>query len=130
MDNNNSIIDNLLIEFKEQREALKVMILDLEKVKEKIDTLFPDSLDKRFSRFFEEKVKTASGIFSTLLEIRKEITRGLKDEIEIRRKLEKETEKENFDIEEFLDIRKLAGKVEHLRDISNSKIDKVESLRN
>lgn len=124
---NEIIVEQLLSEFKEQRDSLKLMIKDLEVVKEKIDNLFPEgTLDKRYSRFFEEKVKSATGIFSALLDIRKEITKSLKDEIELRRKLTKEEKESAFNLESLLDIGNLASKVEKLQKINKPKIEKVE----
>jgi len=124
---NEIIVEQLLSEFKDQRDSLKLMIKDLEVVKEKIDNLFPEgTLDKRYSRFFEEKVKTATGIFGALLDIRKEITKSLKDEIELRRKLTKEEKESAFNLESLLDIGNLASKVEKLQRINKPKIEKVE----
>lgn len=121
------IVEGLLLEFKEQRDSLKLMILDLEKVKEKIDNLFPEgTLDKRYSRFFEEKVKSATGIFSALLDIRKEISRGLKDEIELRRKLVKEEKDFGAGLENLLDIGNLASKFEKLQKVNNKAKEKVD----
>ena len=109
---NEEVITNLLQEFKEQRESIKNMIEDIEKLQENIDTIFPQSLDKRYTRFFEEKVKTITGFFNVLLDMRKEITKSIKDEIEIRRRLTKDDIGESGTIEDLLDIRKIAKKVE------------------
>lgn len=144
---NEIIVNELLLEFKEQRESLKLMIKDLELVKEKIDNLFPEgTLDKRYSRFFEEKVKSATGVFSALLDIRKEITKSLKDEIEIRRKVTKDDKESFLNLESILDIGNLASKVETLRrfndstekiktklaPINNNELDKdnIENIKN
>jgi len=110
MPTTNEIIDGLLTEFKTHRDAIMIMIEDIEKLKTKIDTLIPDTMDKRYIRFFEEKVKTASEFFRTLLEMRKEIQKSLKDEIELRRKTN--IGGGEVDIEEIIDIRKMADKVE------------------
>ena len=124
---NSEIINNLLIEFQEQRDALKIMISDLEKVKEKIDKLFPDSLDSRYIRFFEEKVKTATGMFNTILDVRKEIIRSLKDEIDLRKKIN--DQEQGIDIETIgnvLNVRSLADRIEQFqkrKDINEKKID-------
>lgn len=121
---NEEIIQNLLDEFQTQRDALKKMIVDLDLIKKNIDKLFPESLDKRYARFFEEKVKTATGMFNILLDIRKEITKNLKDEIEIRTKLDKKIENEDF--ESMFNIRDLASKVESL----NKKKNKILKSEN
>ncbi len=123
-DYRSNISDELLGEIKEQREALKLMIVDLELIKNKIDKLFPESLDKRFIRFFEEKVKTATGIFNSILDMRKEITKSLKDEIEIRRKLTGGID-EDFD---NIDIHKLASKIEKLNKTKDKLKEKVKNI--
>ena len=113
--------EGLLSEYREQRKALKLMIIDLEKLKDKIDKIFPDSLDKRYMRFFEEKVKSATGLFSTILDMRKEINKSIKDEFEIRRKMKGA----DGDSEDDADIIALAEKVEALNkrtNVSNKKI--------
>lgn len=103
-------IESLLTEYKQNRDDLKLMLKDIQSLKEKIDTLFPDKLDNRYMHFFEEKVKTATEMFKALLDIRKEISKSLKDEIELRRKMVKE-EEHGDDV----DIMELADKVEELK---------------
>jgi len=110
MSSTTEIIDELLTEFKVHRDAIMEMIGDIEKLKLKIDTLIPDNLDARYVRFFEEKVKTATEFFRTLLEMRREIQKSLKDEIELRRKTN--IGGDALDIEDIIDIRKMAYKVE------------------
>lgn len=105
-------IDELLSEFAEHRTEIKKMIEKLEEIKDKIDVLIPTSLDKRLARLFEEKVKAMTSLFGTILEMRKEIGKSLKDEIELRRKMTKFDEE--FD-ESILDIRSLSDKVEEFK---------------
>lgn len=113
MQTNEEIIDELLMEFKNHRDAVMQMVTDIEVLKEKIDMLIPDKLDSRYVRFFEEKVKTVTEFFKTLLEMRKEIQKSLKDEIEIRRKID--VGEKEMGIEDLINIRSLAGKVEDFR---------------
>lgn len=97
-------VDELLAEYQDQRMALKLMIDDLEKIKVKVDTILPERLDNRIVRFFEEKIKTISALFQIVLDVRKEILKSVKDEVEIRTKVSL-----GDDIEESLeDIRGLA----------------------
>lgn len=103
-------LDLLIDEFKENRESLKNMILELNKFKEKIYLIFPDKVDARYIRFFEEKVKATTALFNAILDIRKEINKSLKDEIELKRRLD---ENENGEVES-VDIRSLAAKIELL----------------
>lgn len=107
-------IDELLEEFVEHRAAIKAMIKDLEKIKENVDKVIPTRLDARHIRFFEEKVKSVTGLFNSLLEMRKEIARCVREEIEIRRKLDK-GEKE-YDLDELFDVRQFADKVDEFKD--------------
>jgi hypothetical protein len=107
---NKERIDILLKEYDDHRDALKSMIVDLEAIRIKIDTLIPTSLDARYMRFFEEKVKSITALFNALLEMRKEITKSVKDEIEIRRKIRDDDEL--IDIEDMVDVRKMVTKIE------------------
>ena len=116
----NTEIGNLFTDYTEQRVQLKKMIDDLEKVKAKVDTLFPDVITARNRFFFDEKIKTASALFSSLLEIRKEVIKSIKDEIELRRRFELEgRELEETDD----DIRKLASKIEQLTGVKLTAIE-------
>lgn len=107
---NQEIIQELLLEFREHRDAIKTMIVDLETIKEHIDRLIPKRLDARYARYFEEKVKSVTELFKTLLEMRKEIQKSLKEEIDLRRKTN--IEDIERDIESIIDIRGLANKVQ------------------
>jgi len=116
-------IEYLLGQYEEQRDALKLMIQDLEKIKAKVDTILPDRLDNRFVRFFEEKIKTISNLFQTVLEIRKEIIKSVKDEFEIRVKVILGDEIEDS----LTDIRDLAKKVEKLQ--KETKLAEEEQIK-
>jgi hypothetical protein len=110
-------INALLGEYDNHRLEIKSMIEYLEKIKVRIDTLIPDKLDARYVRFFEEKVKSITGLFNTLLEMRKEIAKSIKDEIEIRRRIK--NAEEMIDIEDVLDIRSMAKKIDEFKDQKN-----------
>ena len=109
-----SRVEHLLKEFDDHRVALKDMIKELDGIKEKIDRLIPTSLDARYIRFFEEKVKSVTNLFNSLLEMRKEIIKSVREEIELRRKLE--PSEGGSDIENQIDIRKVAEKVEGFKE--------------
>lgn len=111
---NQQIIQELLLEFKEHRNAIMVMIGDLEQMKVNVDRLFPAKLDARYARFFEEKLKAATELFKTLLEMRKEIQKSLKEEIDLRRKID--ISESDEDIEKVIDIRGIADKVQGFQD--------------
>lgn len=111
---NEDIILELLSEFKGHRDAVMDMIGDLETIKKDVDRLIPKKLDARYARFFEEKVKSVTELFKTLLEMRKEIQKSLKEEIDLRRKIT--VNEGTDDIEKVIDIRGLADKVQSFQD--------------
>jgi Skp family chaperone for outer membrane proteins len=120
---NQEIIIELLAEFKEHRISVMQMIKDLEEIKQNIDRLIPAKLDARYARFFEEKVKSVTELFKTLLEMRKEIQKSLKEEIDLRRKIDiSEAEQ---DIESIIDIRSVAEKVESFQKKQNQFKDDI-----
>jgi hypothetical protein len=108
------IASELLVEFDEHRKAIKSMITDLEKIKAKIDRVIPDTLDARYIRFFEEKVKSVTNLFNSLLEMRKEITKSVREELELRNRISGPKDKLQ-ELEDLLDIRQMAEKVEDFR---------------
>ena len=101
-------IKELLEEFKENRDKIKEMINDVEKLSSRISSMFPDKLEIRYARFFEEKVKSATELFRILLDMRQELSRSLKTEIDVRSKT-------NSDDNSSLDITEIARKVEKLQ---------------
>ena len=130
MEGNQEIIDNLLLEFKDQRDAVVSMISEIEQLKSSVDGIFPDKLDARFKMYFDDKLKAATEFFKVLLDMRKEITKSLKDEIEIRRKIQNKDM--SIDVEDLLDIRKLSSKVEDFKKqkerLQKKRIEKPESI--
>lgn len=112
-ENNNQIIARLLKEFQEHRDAVMAMVTDIAKLQESMEKLIPDTLDARYLRFFEEKVKTVTEFFKTLLEMRKEIQKSLKDEIELRRKFS--LDEKGISVEDMIDIRGVAKTIEKFK---------------
>jgi len=106
------LILELLQEYKENRDALKVLLKDIEAIKEQVSSIFPERIDKRYKYLFEEKIKTATSFFNSLLDIRKEISRSLKDEMDLRRKL---AGTGIGDLESLLNIAELADRVERVQ---------------
>ena len=126
--NEYDIYESLIEEFKAQRTAIKDMITDLEKIKVKIDSLFPEQLDKRYMRFFEEKIKSVTELFKVILDMRKEIIKNTKDEFELRRKLN--SSDDSADIDGLFDIKKIAERVDKIRKekiLLEQKIESTES---
>jgi hypothetical protein len=114
IDLQNEKIEALLVEFTIHRDAIREMIVDLEKIRANIDRLIPDTLDARYVRFFEEKVKSITNLFNALLEMRKEIAKSAKDEIEIRRRVKNKIV--DIDLDELFDIRSMVDKIDTLKD--------------
>ncbi len=108
-----SHVEGLLKEFDDHRVAIKEMIDELDVIKKNVDRLIPTTLDARYVRFFEEKVKSITNLFNSLLEMRKEIVKSVREEIDLRRKLESKGGIE--EIEDIIDIRKVAKKVESFK---------------
>lgn len=113
---NEIVIQNLLEDFQIQRTALNAMITEIENLKMNVDKLFPEKLDARYTKFFEEKIKTAVSMFNVILDIRKELLKTTKDEIDLRRRV---TGKGNLN--DLIDVRKIAKSIEDF-DTKNSKL--------
>lgn len=125
---NDQKIDDLLLEFVDHRVEIKKMINELEVIRENIDRILPTSLDARYVRFFEEKIKTITSLFNSLLEMRKEILKSVKDEIDIRRRMIDKEADLNF--EDLLDVRGMAKtidefKAEHVNK-QRSRLEKIK----
>ena len=106
-------VSALLDEFSFHRDEVKKMIDEVDELRQNIDKLIPKKLDARYIRFFEEKVKSMTSFFSTLLDMRKEIIKSIKDEIELRRKLGAADGSVN--VEDAIDIRSIADKVDEFQ---------------
>ena len=116
--------ERLLEEFEDHRKAIKEMIVELNGIKANIDRLIPTTLDARYIRFFEEKVKSITQLFNSLLEMIKEITKSVREEIDLRRKIDAKDGIE--EIEDLIDIRKIAEKVETFKVDQQKFKDKIE----
>lgn len=124
----NSKVQELLSEFEQQRDSLKTMVDEIESIRGKVSNLFPDSLDARSVRFFKEKVETFTEFYKMLLDLRKEIMKSVKEEIEMRRKLGNvDDEMSEDDIMSMLDITKLASHVEKLNKEKEKTLRKVSN---
>lgn len=123
-------IEQLLKEFSDQRDALNKMVAELEVIKSKVDRLFPETLDSRYVRFFNEKVQSATELFKAVLDIRKEIMKSLKDEIEMRKKFELKID-DDEELEKLVDVRSLARKIEKINEVKKSEMEKkIEEFSN
>ena len=123
MTETNDKINELLSQFEEHRNAIHEMIQHVERIKSKIDKIIPDKLDARYIRYFEEKVKSITGLFNTILDMRKEIAKSVKDEIELRRKIDSGDDL-NKRLEELLDVRSLVAEVNKFKKEDNRQKEK------
>ena len=103
----------LIAEYVEQKNELKKMVAELEKLKVGIEKIFPEKLDARYSRFLEEKIKAVTELFRGILDIRKEISKNIKDEFELRNRYNVGGRSEDDDFGTG-DIRSLVRKLEQL----------------
>ena len=85
--NQDKEISELLQEHKSNRTKLESYIGKLQPLLDKVDGLFPATLDYRNKFVIEEKIKTMSVFFGTILNFQQEINRSVVSEIEIRRKM-------------------------------------------
>ena len=127
MKDNESIIDpkiqELLSQLSESRSELTKYMVDVDAIRNKVDGIFPAGQDFRNKWVIEEKIKTVSSLYSTILNIRQEFNKTIKDEIEIRRKLV--TDK--GDGEQVVDVRAMARMIEEHQKNDALESKKIES---
>ena len=122
---NEEKISQLLSEFEVYREEINTMIKELEELKATIMKLIPERLDNRYVRLYEEKVKSMTDFYKTRLEMRKEKIKSVKDEIDLRRKVEG-GEDALEDLINKIDIRDLSAKAEKMNKDKNNLREVVE----
>jgi len=121
----NPVSEKLIAEYVEQKNKLKEMVAELEKLKIGIEKIFPEKLDARYSRFLEEKIKAVTELFKGILEIRKEITKNIKDEFELRSRYIEDKDSDT-DIFGTADVRYIVKKIEQLNKEDDKK--KLEAI--
>ena len=100
-------IEKLLKELSTSREELKKYITDVDILRNKISEMFPQNMDFRNRYVLDDKIKTMSSFYGILLNIRQEINKTIKEEIELRRKLKPGGDNT------ITDIRQLAEMIEN-----------------
>jgi len=125
------LVEGLLDEFKSQRDQIVSMVEEVEGLRQQVALLFPESIDSRTRRFLEDKVKAMVAFYNVLLDMRKEISKSIKDELEVRRRLD-DNDVDLDDIDSLLDIRELSKKVEKFGDdktkLQKKRIDKQKGM--
>jgi len=119
--NQDDIFDSLVKEFSSSRKEIYKMIEELDGIMKNVKQLFPDKFDARYRMVFQERVKAVTELFKACLDMRKEITKNIKEEVELRRKVGKSDSIEN--IEEILNIASMAEKIEDFQ----NKVTKTKS---
>jgi len=119
INNKEDKFQSLLEEFTKVRDSIYKMIEDVEVISANVKDLFPEKFDARYRMIFQERVKATTEIFKTLLDMKKEITKNIKDEIDIRRKIQSGDKFEQ--IEELINMSDMMDKIEEFE----SKIKKT-----
>lgn len=112
--------EDLLNELAKSRDQLTEMISDVDKCKSTILGVAANTTDYRNRYSKEDRLKTITSFYGTLLALRQEYNRNIISEIELRRKLEK-----GDDGEVELDIAKIAKQMEALSKKKESAIKKL-----
>lgn len=120
---NKNKYDQLLDELTASRNELVKDIETVQKCKDAVIGVATNTTDYR-SRFAkEDRIKTISGFYSTLLALRQEYNRNIINEIELRRKLEK-----GDDGEITFDVVKIAKQLEAAKKASEKKNQTITEL--
>ena len=120
-----NIIKKLIGEFSETRDEIKNMIIEIEEISKNVKDLFPDKFDARYRMIFQERVKATTELFKTLLDMRKELTKSIKDEIDIRRKI-KSGKIEN--LEDLLDMSHIMDRIGEFQETTKKVKKKEKSI--
>jgi len=97
-------IFELLDDLATYRKKLISYSEQLEVVKDDVVSIFPKKLDYKDRFFLEDKIKTMSSFYSSILNIRQEVNKMIVQEIEIRRRLEQDDDEAG----QSINIRKIA----------------------
>ena len=102
-------IDELLNKLSDSREELQKYLVYLEDCRDKVVGSISQSNDYRNKYAREERLKTLTAFFSSMLQVRQEYNRTIQTEIDIRRRLDKNS---NDEVE--IDIKKIAKQISEL----------------
>lgn len=119
----NNLFNELIEDYKINRDKLKQLATEIEALKDRLSEIMPtDSRDFRQRYIMDEKIKIVSSVIGNLLDIRKEISKSIKDEIEMRNKLG--TDEDDINIAKlFNKMRKWGYKIENMGDTMEQKIE-------
>lgn len=100
----------LLEKITESRLKLESFSDDVERMKDKVLSIFPTDINARNKFLLDDKLKISSNFFSTLLSYRQEINKTLKTEFELITKFKPK----NTNSEGSFDVRQAADEVEQV----------------
>lgn len=118
--------NGLISEYKKNRNEIMNMINDLKSYVDQVKELLPkDNKDYRQQKYvFEQKIKTVTEFMKLIFDMRKEISKSIKDEIAFTNKLNLESD------EKDIDIHMLVSKIDEELNQVNSKVELVSTGKN
>jgi regulator of replication initiation timing len=87
--------EGLINQYEENRDQLKELIKEIEELKQNVKDIMPKNNDFRNRHLVDDKIKILTSFYDTIIKMRQEINKSLKEEIELRRKYQEFIEKDN-----------------------------------
>lgn len=114
--------EGLLDKLAQSRDELSKYLSSLEECRDNVVASISSSNDYRNKYAREERLKTLSMFYASMLQIRQEYNRTITTEIDIRRRLDK-----NDDEEQEVDIKAIAKQLAHLAEDNAKQKEAVEN---
>jgi len=118
-------VDLLLSEFKENRDRIRNMISELETYIDRVKAILPSPTDRDFRNLyvFENKLKTMTEFFKLILDMRKEVGKLLREEIQLITKLDDDS------TDEVTDIHRKVKAIDKFLQESGQKINALNKIK-
>ena len=97
-------INGLLNQYTIRRTKVEEYIGEMEVLKDKVSSMFPDRVDHRSRVYLEEKIKASASFFQTLLSLTQEYNKSIVTEIDILRKLAVRSDGKERDVREIVGL--------------------------
>ena len=97
-------INGLLEQYTIRRSKVEDYIGEMEVLKDKVSSMFPDRVDHRSRVYLEEKIKASASFFQTLLSLTQEYNKSIVTEIDILRKLAVRSDGKERDVREIVGL--------------------------
>jgi len=120
-------IEKLLEQFDENKKKIKNCLEEFEELKSSIIQMFPKKMDMRNKFLLEERIKTTVEFNNTILKFLQELNKVTKEEIELRRKLQKEETEDELEANISL-FRKMEKYLQENQTENTEKITKIGGL--